>query len=318
MARGIVGVLLLLLLLTASLWAIGVGKFTNPFAVSAQIISPLPDDYQSLPHPTKAVKNPVASVIASGLPAAVAQALAGTKGSYGVVVKNLDTRETFGLNEHRVYETASLYKLWVMAEVVGRIQSGQLSGEKRLTDDISSLNRSFSISDEVAELISGSITMTINQALEQMITISHNYAALLLTKHIRLSSVGKFLTDNGFSESKVGNSDHNPLSTAADISRFYEKLLTGELGDPDHTEMMLGLLKNQKLNNKLPKYLPLGTVIAHKTGELNSFTHDAGIVYTPKGDKYIIVVMSESSDPPAAEDRIARVSQAVYDYFVRN
>jgi beta-lactamase class A len=77
----------------------------------------------------------------------------------------------------------------------------------------------------------------------------------------------------------------------------------------------LTLLKAQKLNNKLPKELPKNTVIAHKTGELDMVSHDAGIVYAQNGN-YIIVVMSETSLPVAANERIADISKGVYEYFI--
>ena len=67
----------------------------------------------------------------------------------------------------------------------------------------------------------------------------------------------------------------------------------------------------------MPKYLPSDTLIAHKTGELDSFSHDSGIVYTPNGN-YIIVVMSDSTNPKGAEDRIANISKSVYDYFIES
>ena len=78
---------------------------------------------------------------------------------------------------------------------------------------------------------------------------------------------------------------------------------------------MIGLLKMQKLNEKLPKYLPNGTVVAHKTGEIDFLTHDAGIIYTKNGD-YIIAIFSESDYPPGAKERIAQISKAVYNYFL--
>ncbi len=77
---------------------------------------------------------------------------------------------------------------------------------------------------------------------------------------------------------------------------------------------MLDLLKSQKLNNKLPKYLPQEIDVAHKTGEIDSLTHDAGIVYAPTSD-YIIVILSDSNDPNSAEERIAEVSKNVYNYY---
>ncbi len=88
------------------------------------------------------------------------------------------------------------------------------------------------------------------------------------------------------------------------------------MGNTDSTARMLDLLKKQKLNNKIPKNLPPELVIAHKTGELGWFSHDAGIIYSEKGD-YIIVVMSESSIPKAAEDRIADLSKNIYNYFLK-
>jgi hypothetical protein len=47
-----------------------------------------------------------------------------------------------------------------------------------------------------------------------------------------------------------------------------------------------------------------------------TFTHDAGIVYTPKGD-YIIVILSEADTPSDAEDEIGQLSEAVYEYFTK-
>ena len=77
---------------------------------------------------------------------------------------------------------------------------------------------------------------------------------------------------------------------------------------------MIGILSENKLNEGLPKYLPAGTKIAHKTGEIEGYKHDAGIIFTPKGD-YLIVVMSNTDSPYGAEERIAILSKAVFEYF---
>jgi beta-lactamase class A len=79
---------------------------------------------------------------------------------------------------------------------------------------------------------------------------------------------------------------------------------------------MMDLLTEQHLNNKIPKNLPENIVVAHKTGELNSFTHDGGIVFSPKG-KYVIVILSESQTRLETEQRIADLSESVYHYFTR-
>ncbi|KKQ84508.1 MAG: Beta-lactamase [Candidatus Daviesbacteria bacterium GW2011_GWF2_38_7] len=247
---------------------------------------------------------------------AVENVLAGTKGTYAVAIKNLKTGESYFANEHKSFEAGSLYKLWVMAAVLSKIRDGTLSEEQVLSRDISALNEVFGIDSEVAELTEGKIALSVNDALTQMITISHNYAALLLTEKIKLSTVANLLKEKGFGESKVGRGDDVPHTTPYDIFLYFEKLYKGELAQPEDTEKMLVLLKNQKLNGKLPKNLPKDTVIAHKTGEIGWFTHDAGIIYSDKGD-YIIVAMSETDKPAAAEERIARISESVYRYFTK-
>lgn len=250
----------------------------------------------------------------SSLEEAVQKPLEGTKGKYAVVVKNLKTSESYSINQDESFEPGSLYKLWVMAEAYDQIEKGGLKEDQVLSRGIVTLNNDFGISPDVAEQTSGTITKTVSEALHQMITISHNYSALLLAQKLKLSSVKAFLEEHRFNESQVGADGDTPKTIASDIALFYEKLYNESLANEENTNKMLELLKKQTLDHKLPKYLPEGVEIAHKTGEIGWFSHDGGIVYSEKGD-YIIVVLSESESPAGAEDRIALVSQAVYNYF---
>ncbi|MDZ4228546.1 MAG: serine hydrolase [Candidatus Levybacteria bacterium] len=249
----------------------------------------------------------------SNLHKTISNSLSGAKGKYSVAVEDLKNGKKESLYGDKVFAVGSLYKLWVMAEAHRQIQEGLLSKDEVLSEEVSVLNKDFNIDPESAELTKGVITLTVRDALKQMITISHNYAALLLTKKIKLSNVANFLEINGFKNSHVGNV---PTSTADNIATFFEKLYKGELANAQYTNEMLALLKAQSLNNKLPKYLPKGTVIAHKTGEIDYLSHDAGIVYAKNRD-YVIVVLSESDYPPGAEERISQISKSVFDYFTK-
>lgn len=245
----------------------------------------------------------------------VSEALSGTSGNYGVVIKNLTTNEGYMRNERKVYWSGSLYKLWVMGVVYDQLKQQKLKDDQILREKIAVLNDKFHIASEAAERKDGEIELSVSDALFKMITISDNYAALLLTAHVRLAQVSIFLKNNHFFESKVGTAHSLPLTTPADTALFFEKLYKGEIIDKETSDKMLTLLKSQRLNDKIPKYLPDDIKVAHKTGELGEFSHDAGIIYSPAGD-YIFVVLSESIDPIAAEERIARVSEAVYNYFI--
>lgn len=235
---------------------------------------------------------------------------------YSVFIKNLKTGERYYLNEHKTYETASLYKLWVMAEAYRQIETGILKKEDILTADVSDLNEKFNIASESAELIEGNVSWPVETALKNMITISDNYSALLLSGKVRLSNVSKFLESNGLLESKAGTLDNSPLSSAKDMGLFFEKLYNAEFANEQYTNEMLALLKNQQINTKFSKYLAKNAVIAHKTGEFGKFSHDAGIVYLDKGD-YIIVIMSEINNQITANEAIANISKEVYEYFTK-
>ena len=253
-------------------------------------------------------------IVSSSLKYVIENALSGTSGTYGIIIQNLKTGEIYDTNAHTVFDTASLYKLWVMATVYKQIQNGQLDENQVISQDVATLNQEFDIDPNYAELAEGTVTFTIREALTQMITISHNYAALLLTEKIGLFSVARFLTDNGFTESIVGTYGESPTATPSDIALFFKKLYKGELANQEYTDDMINLLKNQQLNEGVSKYLPDKSNVANKTGEIDYLKHDGGIVFTDKGD-YIIVVMSESDNPPAAQERIALVSKGVFDYF---
>lgn len=254
------------------------------------------------------------SNIGKDLKETVEKAMDGTEGNYAILIRNIKTGESYASNEHRSYDAGSLYKLWVMATVYKKIEEGKLKEDQELSQDIATLNRKFGIDDGSAEFTEGAINLTVGQALTQMITISHNYAALLLTEKVGLSQVSEFVKQNGFKESGLGTKGGSPETTVFDMALFFEKLYKKELGNEESTNKMIELLKRQRLNDKLPKYLPEGTIVAHKTGEIDYFSHDAGIVYSGKGD-YIIAVLSESDFPAGAEDRIARLSRSVYEYF---
>lgn len=238
------------------------------------------------------------------------------RNQYGIVIDNLNTGERYYFNQDKIFDTASLYKLWIMAVTYQKIENGNLSKTAILSDTVENLNEKFNISSESAELTEGEVSWPVQNALEQMIAISDNYSAYLLTEKIGLSSVSEFLEKYGFSESKVGTLENNPTTSAHDIAGFLKQLYNGQLANLENTAEMIGLLKQQRIDTKLSNELSQTTIIAHKTGELNGFSHDAGIIYAPKGN-YIIVILSKTNSQLTADRNIAEISKEVYNYFTK-
>jgi len=260
---------------------------------------------------TVSITKPPVITPSSALDLLVYDELHNKKDKYAVAIKNLETGESLSINEDKEFLTASLYKVWVMAVVFQKIEEGSLSIDDNLKQDVIILNEKFNIATEDADLQSGTVEFTVREALNKMITVSDNYAALLLTEKIGVSSLSKFLNDFGFNQSQISQP---PVTTAHDMNLFFEKLYGGELANEQYTNDMIDLLLAQELNDSIPKYIADEIDIAHKTGHLYTVTHDAGIVYSANGD-YIITIMSVGETEPDAKEMMANISEKVYDYF---
>ena len=57
--------------------------------------------------------------------------------------------------------------------------------------------------------------------------------------------------------------------------------------------------------------------MAHKTGEISTIAHDAGIVYLDGRDAYVVVILTEWEPDVTGQrqETIARISRAMYQYM---
>jgi beta-lactamase class A len=141
-----------------------------------------------------------------------------------------------------------------------------------------------------------------------MITISDNGCGVALGDILGWGGQNASLRSNGY----TGTNLATPQQTSArDVATLFERVYRGTLNSPNANAAFLGLLKNQQVNNRLPLGLPGGTVFAHKTGDLDGYLHDAGIVYGPKTD-YLVVVMGS---PGVTYNQFVPLSQQLWNYF---
>lgn len=249
----------------------------------------------------------------SDLKNAIENILKDSDGRYGIYIKNFKSKQTYVKNEHEKFEPASMYKVWVLGTVFTKIKERKIREDDSITADVVTLNEKFEPAQEDAELKEGVLNFSIKSATEQMIVISHNYASYALIENVGKGEIQKFLEKYGFGESSFGTKFE---STASDLGKLFEKIYRGEIIDAEYSQKMLDLLLRQQKNDRIPKYLPEGTQVAHKTGELPNIRNDGGIVYSPSGD-FVIIVLSKTADVTFASDTIAKISEAAYKYFNR-
>ncbi|MEM6335449.1 MAG: serine hydrolase, partial [Bacteroidota bacterium] len=64
-------------------------------------------------------------------------------------------------------------------------------------------------------------------------------------------------------------------------------------------EEMIQVMARQQYNSMIPRGVPDGSTVAHKTGWITGIRHDAGIVYPPDSAPYTLVILTET---PTDED----------------
>jgi beta-lactamase class A len=105
-------------------------------------------------------------------------------------------------------------------------------------------------------------------------------------------------------------------TTAADMALLLEKIYRRELGNKNISNQCINIMKLTHTNDRIPRYLPADVMVAHKTGLENGVCHDAGIVFTRKGNFLICVLTRHANSNSLPSKRfIGRVSLSVYKYF---
>jgi beta-lactamase class A len=218
---------------------------------------------------------------------------AGGASQYGIVVKDMTTGETANINPDKQMESASLYKLFVAQRIYQRIDLGQTS---------------------YGQAAGGGTGRNINDCLTIMINISDNGCGQALGDILGWGAQDQALRAEGYNNTSLASPQQ---TSAGDVATLFTRLYNGTLVSSGSSDKFTGLLKDQRVNNRLPVGLPAGTGIAHKTGDLDGFMHDAGIVYGPKTN-YLVSVMSGSWNAPGNEPtNFAALSSQLWDYFER-
>jgi beta-lactamase class A len=200
--------------------------------------------------------------------------------------------------------SASLYKLGVLLEAERRVERGDLHYRDSVTiqaDDVA---------DDGSAYEAGAV-LSIDEALEAMITVSDNGAALAILRLVGGDAIDATLARAGIADFHVTLDQRgNTMATPRAVGTFFTLLAQKRLISASASERMLARLERQRINDRLPAALPSAVVVAHKTGNLNGLTHDAGIIFTPAGPRIVVVMTWDAFD--GANTFIADVAATVY------
>ncbi|MBM4435261.1 MAG: serine hydrolase [Chloroflexi bacterium] len=243
---------------------------------------------------------------AASLSARLAPLVDGFGGGAAVVVADpATTQALFARDADREVIAASLYKLAILTAVEEQVERGLL----RYSDTI--VIEPWDITADGSFEVPGT-ELTVDEALEAMITLSDNGTAVHLWRALGGSAVNALLERSGVRGFHVATSiDDDNHVTAGAVAQWFGKVQKGELVSRAASQRMLARLGRQHIGDRIPAQLPEGTRVAHKTGNLPGLVHDAGIIFTPRAQR-IVVAMTWEADDAAAREFIAHVASTVY------
>jgi beta-lactamase class A len=248
-----------------------------------------------------------------------------------VAVYDTQTRTSFRRNADRWFHAASTIKVAILLGVYASIHHGWLLPQSRLHVR----NRFFGALDGVpfrvlADRDANSEVhaaigkmMRVSELALHMISTSSNLATNLLLDLVGLETVQRSLDELGLDgiDIRRGVEDErafevgiNNRVTADGLAALLRLIAEERAFTPELSRDMLDILHAQEFRDGIPARLPRAVRVAHKTGDISTIAHDAGVVY-PEGRKpYVIAVLTEwSPDAAGRAAAIAEVSHAVYD-----
>jgi len=252
-------------------------------------------------------------------------------GTVAVVYRNLGTGAYYARNEDHAVQAASTMKIPLMMALFQAVDNGEL----RLDQPIPVRNQFQSIADtstfsldpkddgdpDLYQAIGS--TRPLEELIRRMIVRSSNLATNLLIDKIGASQAQDLMRGlggyntillRGVEDEKAYQSNLNNVTAAEDLALALTAIAEGKGFKPASSQKMIEILKAQEFNEKIPAGLPPGTPVAHKTGDITDFHHDAAIVYPPGEKPYILVVLTEGyADEKDADRTIAAISQVVWE-----
>lgn len=251
----------------------------------------------------------------------LANEVANFKGEAGIVIKDLAMNWEISFNKEQLFPSASLAKVPIMAACFLASKEGRL----RLERNVSLKSSDKLIGSGMLKNTASGTTFSVEELIGLMIYESDNTATNILT-----NMVGIDYLNNSFKAFGLKNTDlsrkiadyHSRdmgienYTTCQDMAFILEKIYRRNLVDKNVSEKCIGLLKLQRITDRIPKYLPVDIVIAHKSGLERGICHDVGIVFSRKGD-FLICVLTQHKDSNSilSKELIAKISLHTYNYF---
>jgi beta-lactamase class A len=226
------------------------------------------------------------------------------RGSWGVYVYRLDSKESYGIKKDEVFPAASLVKLPVMLRLYQEAEAGNINLETKykLTE------KSKIFGAGILQNKTAGTTYPYRQLAEFMGQYSDNTAFGVLVKILGKEKIQQTIDELGMRKTFFLKNETSP----EDMGIFFQKLYQGNILTNEHGEEILGFLSKTAFEDWIPAGVPEEIRVAHKIGkDLGTFS-DGGIVFSQK--PFVLVVMSKNAREREAQEALPKITKIVWEF----
>lgn len=222
------------------------------------------------------------------------------------------------INADELYPTASIIKIPVLIEMFRAIESGQFKLYDRMTMDeyyrtsgsgslqYKARNTEFSMDSLARHMIEESDNTSTNMIMSK-IGGKHSVNSALKNWGMKKTHVENWLPDLG-----GGN-----VSTAKEMSTILYNINNESLLNINSRESIIDYMSHVKNDRLIKAGLPANAQFVHKTGDIGTMLGDAGIVYAPNGQRYIVTIFAKRPyNSYQGKEFIVEASKIIYDYII--
>lgn len=250
-----------------------------------------------------------------------------------MAVCDLETGLRFRYRSERWFHAASTIKLAVLLGAFASIHAGKLLPQSRLhvrnrfrSAYDGSAFRVLSERDADSEVQAAvGKTMRVSELARHMIVRSSNLATNLLLDFLGLEHLQRTLDRFEIAGIDLRRGVEDELAfehgisnrvTADGLAQLLQLIAEEKAFSPSMSRTMLDILYAQEFSSGIPAGLPANARVAHKTGEISTIAHDAGIVYLPKRKPYVVVILTEwEPESTGRSPTIAAASYMIYEHL---
>lgn len=237
-----------------------------------------------------------------------------------IYVFDYETQNYVDINADKIFPVASIIKIPVLIDLFKSIESGEVALDD--TIPLTEYYRAEGSGD--LQYMAGNTPFTIDKLAQVMITESDNSATnMLMSKIGGMNTVNQSVRDWGLKNTEIhtwlpdmGGTNY---STAREMAQMLYNIDINEQFLTDASRNKIYNYMSHVHNDRLIQAgLGEGSTFYHKTGDIGTALGDAGIVVTPTGKRYIVVILAKRPrNSFAGKEFIVKASEIIYNYMVK-